>query len=65
MALEAVVGEQAAQVGWSAKYTPYMSQTSRSYQLADPNTPVTEGTGVASSVATLTRMRWLCLSESR
>ena len=32
---------------------PYMSQTSRSYQLAEPNTPVTDGTGVASSVVDL------------
>ncbi len=34
IALEAVVGEQAAQVGWSAKMTPYMSKASRSNQSA-------------------------------
>ena len=43
--------------GWPAKRTPNMSKTSRSGQLAARKTPVEVGTAVASSVATLSRMR--------
>ena len=42
-----------------------MSQASRSNQPAVGNTAITDGTGVASSVSTLTRMRWLWRSDSR
>jgi hypothetical protein len=42
-----------------------MSQASRSNQMAELKTPVTDGTGVSSSIAAFTRMRWLCLGDSR
>jgi hypothetical protein len=42
---------------------PYRSQASRSNQPAELNTSITEGTGVASSVVTFTRMRWLWQAE--
>ena len=45
--------------------TPYMSNTSRSSQPATGQSPVTLGTGVASSVMTLTLMRRFLVSESR
>ena len=45
--------------------TPYMSYTSRSSQPATGQIPVTDGTGLTSSVWTWTRMRWLRVSESR
>ena len=44
--------------GWSEKRTPYMSYTSRSDQLAVRQIRQTVGTGVASSVFTLSRTRW-------
>jgi hypothetical protein len=47
-----------------AKATPYMSNTSRSSQPATGHSEVTLGTGVASSVDSLTRMRRFLVSES-
>ena len=44
---------------------PYMSKASRSYQSAQGNTPVTEGTGVSSSVCTFTRTRRFRVIDSR
>ncbi len=45
--------------------TPYMSQVSRSNQIAALKTPLIEGTGLASSVESRTLRRWLCFNDSR
>jgi hypothetical protein len=65
MPLEAVVGQDAAQVRVVRRTDAVQSQASRSNQPAEGKTPVTDGTGVSSSVVTFTRMRWLWLQAQQ
>ena len=66
MALEAVVGEDAAQVRMAGEQDA-VEIVGLAFEPvgAGIDTAVTDGTGVSSSVRTLTRMRWFWRGDSR
>ena len=65
MAVEAVVGQDAAQVGMALEQHAEEVVDFALEPVGGGKDLDAEGTGVASSVSTFTRTRWLSLGESR